>query len=357
MHIAIHPDSFAGESFSDHWITYFRKHEIETIKVDLRTPAGFNSATGAGGVMWRYGHNPQDKQSAGRILYTLENLYRVPTFPNQTLIWPFDEKTSQYYLLKALNAPIPDTWLFWDYGQALDFITTASYPLVFKLSSGASGSNVQRIETKEEAASLCWHMFHRGIFPRLWIPRNDSEEYDRLSNRIRARIVKIQEALFRAKDSARYFLRNQYPPLPAHFWKAEFGYLYIQEYLPGNEFDTRVYVIGKHAAAVRRLNRPGDFRASGSNRPDFDQAAIDKRCIKIAYEISQRAGFSSMSYDFLFKSGQPVISEFGYTFGESLPVGCPGWYNADLTYTPGKRSPGELQAEAFLDKIQYKRNN
>ena len=348
MLIAIHPDNFAGDSFSDSWITYFHAHDVETVIVDLRTSQGFNTAAGADGAMWRYVHSPQDKQSAGRILYALEHQYGVPTFPSWRHAWPFDEKINQYYLLQSLNAPVPDTWLYWDYGQALDFIQTANYPLVFKLSSGASGSNVQRIDTVEEASSLAWHMFHRGIFPRLWLPREATSLRRSASEMLTSWKSNVRGMVDRSKDAARYIFKSQFPPLPAHYWKPEFGYIYFQEYLAGNEFDTRIYVIGDHAGALRRLNRPGDFRASGSNRPDYDQAAIDLRCIEIAFDISRRGGFISMAYDFLMKEGQPVVSEMGYTFGAELPKGIPGWYRSDLTYEHGKRSPGELQAEAFL---------
>ena len=168
---------------------------------------------------------------------------------------------------------MPATWLYWDYGQASNFIETAKYPLVFKLSNGASGSNVQRIDTVEEASSLTWHMFHRGIFPRLSIPREATKSS---SFCIRAAyVLEVQYAAIvdRSKDAARYIFKSQFPPLPAHYWKPEFGYIYFQEYLAGNEFDTRIYVIGDHAGALRRLNRPGDFRASGSNRLDYDQVS------------------------------------------------------------------------------------
>lgn len=351
MRIAIHPDHFADESFSDTWITYFHAHEIETIIVDLRTEQGFNAAKAADGVMWRYFHSPQDKQSAGRILYALEHLYCIPTFPNLTHTWLFDEKINQYYLLQLLQAPTPDTWIFWDYGQALEFIQRATYPLVFKLSSGASGSNVQRVDTAEQAASLAWHMFHRGIFPRLWIPREQVGQRRSVPERLKLWWSDLHGIADRTKDAARYLLKNQYPQLPEHYWKPEYGYIYFQEYLAGNDFDTRVYVIGEHAGALHRINRPGDFRASGSNLPDYDQAAIDPRCIEIAIEISRRAGFISMAYDFLVKKGQPVICEMGYTFGAELPGRIPGWYRQDLTYEPGNRSTAELQAEVFLTRL------
>ena len=51
-------------------------------------------------------------------------------------------------------------------------------------------------------------------------------------------------------------------------------YLLVQEFLPGNGFDTRITVIGNRAFGFRRFNRPDDFRASGSGRIDWNPAAI-----------------------------------------------------------------------------------
>ena len=39
------------------------------------------------------------------------------------------------------------------------------------------------------------------------------------------------------------------------YWQIDKNYIYFQEFIPGNEFDTRVTVIGDRAFAFRRMNR------------------------------------------------------------------------------------------------------
>jgi glutathione synthase/RimK-type ligase-like ATP-grasp enzyme len=78
------------------------------------------------------------------------------------------------------------------------------------------------------------------------------------------------------------------------------NYVYYQKYLPNNNFDTRVTVIGDRAFAFRRFNRTRDFRASGSGKIDYDMDSIDKRMIKIALETSEECGFQCMAFDFLY---------------------------------------------------------
>lgn len=61
------------------------------------------------------------------------------------------------------------------------------------------------------------------------------------------------------------------------FWIREKKYILFQEYLPDNEFDTRVTVIGNRAFAFRRFNRKKDFKASGSGEIDYD-ISLALRC-------------------------------------------------------------------------------
>lgn len=47
-------------------------------------------------------------------------------------------------------------------------------------------------------------------------------------------------------------------------------YVYFQDFIPGNDFDTRVTIIGDRAFGFTRNVRPGDFRASGSGNVGYD---------------------------------------------------------------------------------------
>ena len=45
----------------------------------------------------------------------------------------------------------------------------------------------------------------------------------------------------------------------------EKGYVYFQDFIPNNDTDTRIVVIGDKIIGERRGVRNGDFRASGSH--------------------------------------------------------------------------------------------
>lgn len=345
MIIAIHPDRNWGASFSDRWAEFLSRQGVEVREVDLLRKDFLAQLTGCDGVMWRWGHNPQEKQSAKQILYAIEHRLGIPVFPASRTSWHFDEKIPQWYLLAAMGAPLPDTWIFWDFDAALSWARTAPYPLVFKLSVGAGSSNVLRVASEADAVALVERMFRGGIFPMTM------NEYAR---RILPRSLADLKALAsRLKGGTRYALLGEYPTLAPliPWWKPELGYALFQEFLPGNDFDTRVTVIGDRAFAFRRMNRPGDFRASGSGVFDCDPAAIDMRCVEIAFSISCQGEFQSMAYDFLYRNGTPVVCEMSYTFVDSAVQACPGHWDSKLAWHQGNMWPQEAQAADFLVQV------
>jgi glutathione synthase/RimK-type ligase-like ATP-grasp enzyme len=338
--IGIHPDKEWG-SYSDKWIGFLQQRGIGIKILDLLKDDFTDQVKGCDGVMWRWLHIQRDKQSAQRILYVIENYLKIPVFPNTHTSWHFDEKIAQWYLLKALNAPLPDTWVFWEYDAARSWARTACYPAVFKLSVGAGASNVLKVENETEAVRLVDRMFRDGVFPMTM------NEY------AHARQDGLRTLLTRAVDAAAYLFRNEYPPLASMipWWKPELEYALFQEFLPDNAFDTRVTVIGNRAFAFRRINRPNDFRASGSGNLDYDPGKIDPRCLEIAFDVSRRAGFQAMAYDFLYKGSAPVICEISYTFVDEAVYACPGHWDSALAWHDGQLWPEEAQVMDFARSI------
>jgi hypothetical protein len=132
------------------------------------------------------------------------------------------------------------------------------------------------------------------------------------------------------------------------------GCLYWQEYLPGNDADLRITVIGeRYACGFWRRNREGDFRASGSGRIDL-QRAIPEECLRYCLEMNRRLDFDSMAYDILFKDGKFVISEISYAYLDSVPQRAAGHYElrADgrLDFVPGHTWPQTLWVEWLLER-------
>ena len=61
----------------------------------------------------------------------------------------------------------------------------------------------------------------------------------------------------------------------------EKGYIYFQEFIPDNDFDIRVIVIGDKAFAIKRMVRENDFRASGSGSILYEKEHFTDETIRI----------------------------------------------------------------------------
>jgi glutathione synthase/RimK-type ligase-like ATP-grasp enzyme len=318
--IGIHPDTSGTDNYSEKWIEFLEKRGAQTRILNLLSPDALEQVQGCDGVMWRIIHCPQDKQSAMRILYVIEHYLNIPVFPNYNSAWHFDEKVAQYYLFQTLGVNTPKTWLFWNEEEALDWSRNAPYPLVFKLSVGAASSNVLKVENQALAVHLIKKSFEHGIFP---------------------------------STMNEYAYKPRVPSLPSRwFWRPEFGYVYFQEFIPSNDYSTRITIIGDRAFGYRRWNRPGEILAS--SKRSFEAELIDLHCVEVAFQVSHKGDFQSMAYDFLSKEGKPVISEISYTFPDWVVHESAGYWQSDKSWVEGHIWPEEAQVDDLLSEIRGK---
>jgi glutathione synthase/RimK-type ligase-like ATP-grasp enzyme len=341
--IGVHPDKTGNESYSEKMVEFLRKKGVKIKILNLLAPDGLEQALECDGIMWRWTHNPHHKQSAKLILSVIESQFHIPVYPDTPSSWHYDEKVAQHYLLQSMKAPTPKSWVFWDREEALQWAENANYPIIWKLSSGAGASNVLKLQNKNEAEYMIKRAFAYGIFP---YTMNEFK-----SHSVPFSLHELKGFLKRMSKAIPYVLMNEYPPLNMTWWKPEFGYAYFQEFLPNNEYDTRITIIGNRAYGRIRMNRPNDFRASGSGVTNYDPGLIDKQCIKTAFEVSAEGKFQSMSYDFLYKNKDPVISEISYTCLNTGVHNCPGHWDFNLNWIEGPMWPEEAIAEDFLSRV------
>ncbi|UCG42196.1 MAG: hypothetical protein JSU73_09995 [candidate division WOR-3 bacterium] len=181
----------------------------------------------------------------------------------------------------------------------------------------------------------------------------------------RRRLATLDEGQFRALPWRRRIravasVLHHGTPLPPwdDGYELQSGYVLFQEFLPGNDSDTRVTVIGNRAFASRRQNRPGDFRASGSGVSDFDPKLIDERFVRLAFLTARSLACQSCAIDGLYKGTTPVVVEISYTYPSWSVQFCPGHWRLDgspdrgvLAWIPGRKWPEEAQVEDFLRRL------
>lgn len=336
MKIAIHHKE---DSFSDRWIEYCRANNIDYKIVNAYDNDIIEQLKGWDVLMWHHNHAiHKDVLAAKPILFALEHAgFKV--FPNFKTAWHFDDKVAQKYLLEAIEAPLVPSYVFYDKQTALEWVKNTSFPKVFKLKGGAGATNVKLVLDKKYCVKLIHKAFGKGF-----------SQYDRLGG-FKERIRKVKEG----KDSWLGVLKGLgrliTPTEFARQKQREKGYIYFQEFIPGNESDTRVIVINGKAYAVKRFVRKGDFRASGSGNIDYSVEKVDKKCIELAFSISEKLKSQCIAFDFVFDSfNNPLLIEISYGFAVSAYDNCEGYWTEDLRFHQGSFNPQEWMVESILNE-------
>jgi glutathione synthase/RimK-type ligase-like ATP-grasp enzyme len=343
--IAIQPDrqrltSGRTQSFSDRWFELAAEAGYEARTVDVQNPEFFSQLEEADGFMWWFAHLPYPRNLGMRIIPAIEHAIGIPTFPNRNTIWHFDDKISQAYLLRAAGIPTAKTWIFWDRAKAREFCRTASYPLVLKLASGITSENVRLVRNAAEAEYWIHRLFGNGVVAL---------------NRRHRQYAKA--AAHHALTDLRWQLTGETPV--RSYREPQRGYLLLQEFLPGNEFDTRVTVIGNRAFAFRRFNRPNDFRASGSGKFDWNPAEVNPAVVRLALRTAHTLGPQSLAVDGLLRDGDPVLVEVNYYYEGWAVEACPGHWElrgdpatGELKWVDGHVPPEDTIFEDFVARLQ-----
>lgn len=328
-------------SFSDRWIEYCTTRRIAFERVDCLGSDIVNRCKGVDAVLWHWSHgDPADRLVARQVIFSLEQAGKL-VFPSVATCWHFDDKIAQKYLLEAIGAPLVPSYVFTRKDDALRWIETATWPKVFKLRCGAGSNNVRLVRSQREAQALCNQAFGRG-FPM--VPGYLAD----LRTRIRKakNPAQFREKLSRAPRTLMNLLALR-RALPR-----EKGYIYFQDFLPNNAFDTRITVIGNRAFGFRRLNRPGDFRASGSGKLDYTTELINPRCVEVAFKVTNRIGAQSLAFDFLVNAeGEATICEISYCYMASAVYACQGHWDSGFNWHAGQIWPQDAIIEDVLSAL------
>lgn len=291
MKIAIQKDLIIqrnGErqSFSARWLQRAAEQGIDAYTVNVRAHDLMRTLRGADGFMWRFGYPSYPRLLAKRLLPAIEQGMGIPVFPSWKTAWSFEDKIAQAYQLDAAAIPAARTWIFWKKDEALCFCKDYAYPAVTKLYYGFQSRNVTLLSSYDQARAWIERLFDQGL-----------------------------TGFTRQVNLARGELHR--------------GYFYLQEFLPQNAFDTRITVIGDRAFGFRRMNRPDDFRASGSGLIDWDPAGIDMRFVELAYRVADAFGTQSVAIDGLYANGVPIVNEISYTYASWAIRECPGHWRRE----------------------------
>lgn len=340
--IAIHPRE---DSFSGRWIEYCKEHRVDYCLVDCYAPNIISRLENTSALLWHFSQGVAADLLMGRHVLNAAEILGLEVFPNRVTQWHFDDKIAQKYLLEAIRAPMAPAYAFFDLESARHWIESATFPKVFKLRRGSGSQNVYLVRTPGEAARLARKAFGFGFNPSgallnsiaVWKVRQASRA-GKLWKFLRTVPRKVRRRL--AFD----LLMGR-----------ERGYVYFQEFIPNNQFDTRVTVIGPRAFAFRRRVRAGDFRASGSGQIVYGREAIDPECLRTAFRVAQQLEAQSIAFDFVHDpSGRALIVEVSFGYLPEAVYDCGGFWDPELAWHATPTWPEHAILEDVLTAVRAK---
>jgi len=319
MKIAIH---HRKDGFSWRWIEYCKLNGIPYKLVNCYETNIIEQLEDCDALMWHFHQaSPKDVLFAKQLIYSLQTAGKK-VFPDFHTCWHFDDKVGQKYLLEAVDAPLVPSYVFYDREPAMDWLKSATFPLVFKLRRGSGSDHVRLVKNRKHAKKLVKKAFSSG-FP----------QYDAGSN-LRERMRLFRTGKARIFDVLKGVIRLGYTTEFAKVIGNEKGYVYFQDFVPDNDHDIRINVVDGKAFAVKRRVRKNDFRASGSGYPEFEKHHFPEEVVEIALELTKKLNLQAVAYDFLNYNGRYVISELSYGFCD-MTDSCTGYWDEQMNWHPG----------------------
>lgn len=339
MKLAIHNSSFG---FHPRWVAYCKRENIPFKLVDCYSNDLIAQLEDCQGLLWHFNQgNYKDNIVAKQILFALEHA-GLMVFPNFRTAWHFDDKIAQKYLFEAIDAPFVPSYVFFSKDEALRWAQQNDFPKVFKLRGGAGSQNVQLVRSYAHAVKLIEKSFGKGF-----------TKYDRLGSLLE-RFRKYRLGLVPLEEVLKGMVRLIYLPDYARMDARERGYIYFQDYIPHNDSDTRIIVIGNKAFALKRYVRKGDFRASGSGHFAVDKELIDERCVTLSFKLRSDLNLQVAAFDFVFDGqNRPLVVEVSYGYAHEVYDTCPGYWDDHLVWHEGKTVKEEWIVELLLNSIEH----
>lgn len=326
------------EGFTSRYIEYCNRNRIDYILVDTTKDNFITQIQKCNYFLWHpHQWDPHRMLYALSLTLTLENA-GIKVFPDSKTFFYFDDKISETLLLQMIEAPIVKSYVFFNQNDALQWAQTTDYPKVFKLRGGAGSSNVHLIKTERRAKHLIKEMFSTGI--------DASGSYSIFVDQLK-KLLYQKTTIHNVGIRFKRLLREK---LHRVFSRKEYGYAYFQDFIPNNDSDYRVIVIGNKAFSIRRMCRPHNFRASGSGVILFNKSSLNEKCVSISFDIGKRLKTQCIAFDFVLKEGNPLIVEISYGFAMKAYDACPGYWTDDMVWHEEKFNPQEWIIQNLLNE-------
>lgn len=302
------------------WIEYLKQNNIPYDEVDLfRVGNLVDFLKDYDVLLWQVAIADFQEMLVGRsILYTAKKM-GLKVFPDFNDVWHKDDKVAETYLLEAIGAPIPKSWVFYNMESIEAALSNEelSFPIVAKLRCGSGSNNVKLIKSKSQLISYAKTMFARGLnaAPSIMFKTTSHIKSSHSWDDVKNKIKRIPEFLHTRTE------RRKFPK--------ESGYVYLQSFVPNDNYDLKVIVVGDKLTGFSRPTRSNDFRASGGGSLVFQKDLITKDIIDSAFSAADALGSQCMGFDYVVdkRNGKGYIVEMCCGFSHTAGMLPNGWWD------------------------------
>jgi hypothetical protein len=221
-------------------------------------------------LVWPSNMPTSAKEAFDYRLNVLEKEMGAVIYPTWKECWLSEHKPRLRDWLEANDIPHPQTWVFYDKQQALQFAKNTPFPVVVKTATGASASGISIVHNQKQLAKAIRLAFGRGLRPKSFAP-NDRQ------------------------------------------W----GYIYIQKYFPKVK-EWRMVRIGDSYFGYRKEPGPSGIHSASKSWSWLDPG---KELLDLLREVTEKGNFTSMDVDiFLTQEDRLLVSECQTIFGCTTPA-------------------------------------
>jgi glutathione synthase/RimK-type ligase-like ATP-grasp enzyme len=315
-------------SFSVEWIKFLDEQNIPYELVNAYDNDIIIQLKNKQVFLWHFNHDDYKDALFAKELFTALDVIGIKTFPSLNERWFFDDKLAQKYLFEVNNIKHAHYHVFYDSGNAIQWLEKTTFPKVMKLRKGSGSSNVFLVNNLSDGKKLIKQSFSSG-FPvfnpaayrkrRFTKFRDGKDSYKGLMKGIIKSVLKNKNAL-RPK---------------------ELGYVLFQDFIPNNGYDIRVVITDNKAFTAKRMCRPNDFKASGSNQPIYENEKVSIDYIKAAFKISAQLKSQCIAIDFVKNSenNEVYAIELSGLYDATSMKPCKGYWNKELKWIEDYRDP------------------
>lgn len=246
-------------------------------------------------LCWPGHFTNQQRQMFWEKALPLYDWSEASIYPSRRALNIYEAKRELAYFLRMNQIPHPETHVFYDLAEALDFARNCPLPQVFKTNTGSSGIGVEILRDRRELIALI-----RDVFGRYYVKRSLSDSRD-----------------------------------------IDYGHVILQEFIsPVREY--RVIKIGDSWFGHEKMPSARSELMSGSGVNAWTEPPYE--LLDFCAGLAERFGFTTMCFD-VFRSGDGswLVNELQTWFGsydnsQMYVDGVPGRYlhsNGDWVFESG----------------------